>query len=58
MKIKDPIVDEIHKIREKIDQKCNNDMKKIGEFFRKDRENYRDRIVTKKQVLSRKKETA
>jgi len=44
---KDPIVEEIHLVREKIAKECNYDLKKIMNRLRKKEKENRERVVSK-----------
>ena len=44
---KDPIVEEIHLVREKIAKECNYDLKKIMNRLRKKEKENRGRVVSK-----------
>ena len=44
---KDPIVEEIHFVREKIAKECNYDLKKIMNRLRKKEKENRERVVSK-----------
>lgn len=48
--MKDPIVDEIHKIREQIAKECNNDLKQIFKRIREDEKQHANRLVNKKDI--------
>lgn len=52
---KDPIVEEIHLIREKISKDCNYDLKQIMNRLRKREKEGRERIVYKKLRAKQKK---
>lgn len=45
---KDPIVEEIHLVREKIAKECNYDLKQIMDRLRKREKAHRERVVSKK----------
>ena len=53
----DPIVDEIHRIRDRMLAECGGDFQKYMDRIREAQEQDRDRLVTKEEVLRRKKET-
>ena len=44
---KDPIVEEIHLVREKIARECNYDLKKIMNRLRKKEKDNRERVVSR-----------
>ncbi len=44
---KDPIVEEIHLVREKIAKECNYDLKKIVNRLRRKEKENRERVVSK-----------
>jgi hypothetical protein len=53
---KDPIVEEIHLVREKIAKECNYDLKKIMNRLRKKEKENRERVVSKIARTKQKKE--
>lgn len=53
----DPIVEEIHRIREKLLAECGGDFQKYMDSLRQAQEEHRDRLVTKEDVLRRKRES-
>jgi hypothetical protein len=52
---KDPIVEEIHLVREKIAKECNYDLKQIMNRMRKKEIEHRERVVSKKLRAKQKK---
>ena len=54
--INDPIVDEVRAIRTKMWEECGSDFKKYMNKIREQRETYQDRLITKEQLLARKKQ--
>jgi hypothetical protein len=56
--INDPIVEEIHCIRDKMLAECGGDFQKYMDRIRESQAQDRDRIVTKEEVLRRKHEAA
>jgi hypothetical protein len=52
---KDPIVEEIHLVREKIAKECNYDLKQIMNRMRKKEKEHRGRVVSKKLGTKQKK---
>ena len=56
--INDPIVEEVHCIRDEILAKCGGDFQKYMDRIRDSQEQDRDRLVTKEEVLRRKHEAA
>ena len=52
---KDPIVEEIHLVREKIAKECNYDLKKIVNRLRKKEKENRERVVSKIARTNQKK---
>ncbi len=52
---KDPIVKEIHLVREKIAKGCNYDLKQIMNRMRKKEKEHRGRVVSKKLLTKQKK---
>jgi len=52
--INDPIVEEVHRIREKLLAECGGDMKKYMDRLRQAQSQHQDRIVTKDQMPPRK----
>ena len=44
--INDPIVEEIHAIRQQISRECNHDIKEIVKRLRKLEEKHKDRLVS------------
>ena len=52
---KDPIVEEIHLVREKIAKGCNYDLKKIMNRLRKKEKEHRERVVSNKLRTKQKK---
>ncbi len=52
---KDPIVEEIHLVREKIAKECNYDLKQIVNRMRKREKAHRERVVSKKLRAKQKK---
>jgi len=52
---KDPIVEEIHLVREKIARECNYDLKQIMNRMRKKEKEHRGRVVSKKLRTKQKK---
>ena len=55
---KDPIVEEIHLIREKIAKECNYDLKQIINRLRKREKEHREQVVSKKLRTKQKKTVA
>ncbi len=53
----DPIVEEIHRIRDRMLAECGGDFEKYMDRLREAQEQDRDRLVTKEDVLRRKLET-
>ncbi len=53
----DPIVEEIHRIRDRMLAECGGDFEKYMDRIRDAQEQDRDRMVTKEEVLRRKLET-
>ena len=49
---KDPIVEEIHTVREQIARECDYDLKKIIKRLRKKEEEYSGRIVRKEDLIT------
>ena len=49
---KDPIVEEIHAVREQIARECDYDLKQIIERLRKKEEEYSGRIVRKEDLIA------
>ena len=56
--IQDPIVEEIHRIRDQMLAECGGDFQKYMDRIREAQEQDRDRLVTKEQVLRQKREAA
>jgi hypothetical protein len=56
--IHDPIVEEIHRIRDKMLAECGGDFQKYMDRIREAQEQDRDRLVTKEELLRRKREAA
>jgi len=52
---KDPIVEEIHLVREKIAKECNYDLKQIMNRLRKKEKRHRERVVSPKLQTKQKK---
>ena len=52
---KDPIVEGIHLIREKIAKECNYDLKQIMNRLRKREKEHREQVVSKKLRTKQKK---
>ena len=52
--IRDPIVEEVRRVREKLYAEFNNDLSKYVEHLRAEESKDRDRLVTKEEVLHRK----
>jgi len=52
---KDPIVEEIHLVRDKIAKECNYDLKQIMTQLRKREKEHRNRVVSKKLRTKQKK---
>jgi methyltransferase-like protein len=52
--IDDPIVEEIHRIRDRMLAECGGDFEKYMDRIREAQEQDRDRLVTKEEVLRRK----
>ena len=53
---KDPIVEEVHKAREKLMEECDNDPEKLFEYLCKQQEKHKDRLVTKEMIDKRRAE--
>jgi len=53
--IHDPIVEEIHRIRDHMLAECGGDFQKYMDRIREAQEQDRDRLVTKEEVLRRKR---
>jgi hypothetical protein len=53
----DPIVEEIHRIRDQMLAECGGDFEKYMDRIREAQEQDRDRLVTKEDVLRQKPET-
>ena len=47
---KDPIVDEVHKARERLLRECEGDLEKVLERLKRREEDHKDRVVTKDQL--------
>ena len=47
---KDPIVEEIHAVREEIARACNYDLKQIMEHLRKKEEKHPGRVIHKEEL--------
>jgi hypothetical protein len=56
--IHDPIVEEIHRIRDQMLAECGGDFLKYMDRIREAQEQDRDRLVTKEEVLLRKREAS
>lgn len=54
--IDDPIVEEIHRVRDQMMAECGGDFQKYMDRIREAQEQDRDRLVTKEEVLRRKLE--
>jgi hypothetical protein len=54
--IEDPIVEEIHRIRNRMLAECGGDFQKYMNRIRDAQEQDRDRLITKEEVLRRKQE--
>lgn len=52
----DPIVEEIHRIRDRMLAECGGDFEKYMDHIRDAQEQDRERLVTKEEVLRRKHE--
>lgn len=52
---KDPIVEEIHLVRDKIAKECNYDLKQIMNRLRKREKEHRHQVVSKKLRAKQKK---
>ncbi len=44
--INDPIVEEVHKVRRELFEKCDNDLSKFFEFIRQSQAKHGDRLIT------------
>jgi len=53
--IDDPLVEEIHRTREKMLAECGGDFDKLFERLRAAQEQDRDRLITKEEVVRRKR---
>jgi hypothetical protein len=53
----DPIVEEIHRIRDRMLAECGGDFEKYMDRIREAQEQDRDRLVTKEDFLRQKPET-
>jgi hypothetical protein len=53
----DPIVEEIHRVRDQMLAECGGDFQKYMDRIREAQAQDRDRLVTKEDLLRRKKET-
>ena len=56
--IHDPIVEEIHQVRERLLAQFDGDLSKYVDHLMKEQSQDRDRLVTKEDVLRRKLEAA
>lgn len=52
--INDPIVEEIHRTREKLFAECDGDMKKYLDRLREAQKQHPERVITKDQMPPRK----
>jgi len=52
----DPIVEEIHRIRDQLLAECGGDFKKYMDRIRESQERDRDRLVTKEEYFRKKRE--
>jgi hypothetical protein len=55
--IKDPIVEEIHRIRDRMLVECGGDFEKYMDHIREAQDQDRDRLVTKEDVIGQKPKT-
>ncbi len=55
--IEDPIVEEIHQIREKILSDCNEDLDRLLDRYKLAEEQDQARLVTKEMIIDRIKKT-
>jgi hypothetical protein len=53
----DPIVEEVHRIRDQLLTECGDDFQEYMDRIRRDEEKDRDRLVTKEDVLRMKRES-
>jgi hypothetical protein len=54
----DPIVEEVHRIRDRLLAECGGDFQKYMDRIREAESQDRDRLVTKEEVLRRKHDAA
>ncbi len=53
--LKDPIVDEIHKIREDLLKEFDGDMKKYVHYIREQEDKHPERLVSREDLIKRRK---
>jgi hypothetical protein len=56
--IRNPIVEEIHRVRDQMWAECGGDFQKYMDRIRDAQEQDRDRLITKEELLQRKQEAA